>query len=186
MVIFVVSLAEYDQVLSEDPTVNRLHESLSLFETLINGPLFAEPQPPLFIPPPCIMLLLNKRDVFVEKLARTPLSVCFPLYQPPVPPAATSTSTSTTGAKNTAPAFPSSTSTSARPSSSSSSSSDPWALPSPPTSAAVASPAEYESALSYIVAQFDERFHRASLRRPNILRKVIHLLLFAVGRILIR
>ena len=40
-VIFVVSLAEYDQVLLEDASVNRMHESLSLFEEIANSRWFS-------------------------------------------------------------------------------------------------------------------------------------------------
>ena len=35
-VIFVTAISEYDQFLDEDPTVNRMHESIKLFESICN------------------------------------------------------------------------------------------------------------------------------------------------------
>jgi hypothetical protein len=39
---FVVNLAEYDQVLFEDGTQNRLQESLMLFDFLVNAQWFTQ------------------------------------------------------------------------------------------------------------------------------------------------
>lgn len=55
----------------EDPTQNRMQESLSLFAQICNNPVFAGA--PIF-------LLLNKKDIFEEMLRKTPLSKCFPTY----------------------------------------------------------------------------------------------------------
>ena len=38
--IFVVSLAGYNQVLFEDASHNRMHEALNLFQQICNNPLF--------------------------------------------------------------------------------------------------------------------------------------------------
>merc|ERR1712016_242175 len=35
-VLFVISIAEYDQMLEEDQNVNRMHESMELFENIVN------------------------------------------------------------------------------------------------------------------------------------------------------
>jgi len=70
-VLFVCSLSEYDQKLSEDESVNRMHESLKLFEEICNNQFF-------FSTP--MILFLNKRDIFAEKIKKIPLTVCFPEY----------------------------------------------------------------------------------------------------------
>lgn len=57
-VIFVTAISEYDQVLFEDRTKNRLDEALGLFEEICNSRWFAN------VP---IMLFLNKRDLFEKK-----------------------------------------------------------------------------------------------------------------------
>jgi guanine nucleotide-binding protein G(o) subunit alpha len=73
-VIFFVALSEYDQVLYEDATANRMHESLRLFETISNNQWFVRT---------AFILFLNKKDLFEEKLKRRPLTVCFPKYRGP-------------------------------------------------------------------------------------------------------
>ncbi|GBG26256.1 Guanine nucleotide-binding protein subunit alpha [Hondaea fermentalgiana] len=60
-VIFVASLSEYDQVLFEDATQNRLKESLSLFKETINSRWFKSS---------AIILFLNKVDLLEEKLVK--------------------------------------------------------------------------------------------------------------------
>jgi guanine nucleotide-binding protein G(i) subunit alpha len=70
-VIFVVALSEYDQVLLEDSTMNRMQESLTLFESIVNSQWFATS---------AIILFLNKIDLFTEKLRRVPLEKYFPEY----------------------------------------------------------------------------------------------------------
>jgi len=49
-----------------------MKESLSLFETIINNDLFKQA---------CAILFLTKKDLFVEKIKATPLSICFPEYK---------------------------------------------------------------------------------------------------------
>ena len=71
-VIFCVALSEYDLKLYEDETVNRMHESIKLFDEICNSRWFAETS---------IILFLNKSDLFREKIAKVNLNVCFPDYQ---------------------------------------------------------------------------------------------------------
>ncbi|EGG19940.1 G-protein subunit alpha 8 [Cavenderia fasciculata] len=70
--LFVVNLAGYDQVMFEDPTQNRMQESLTLFGQICNNPIFAET--PTF-------LMLNKKDLFEQMIQKTDLSKCFPEYK---------------------------------------------------------------------------------------------------------
>ncbi|GAM22890.1 hypothetical protein SAMD00019534_060650 [Acytostelium subglobosum LB1] len=69
--LFVVNLAGYDQVMFEDPTQNRMQESLTLFGQICNNPIFADT--PTF-------LMLNKKDLFEQMIQKTDLSKCFPDY----------------------------------------------------------------------------------------------------------
>jgi len=66
-VIFVGVLSEYDLTLFEDNTVNRMVETLVLFEEICNSRWFSKT---------AIILFLNKRDVFELKIRRVPLNVC--------------------------------------------------------------------------------------------------------------
>jgi hypothetical protein len=60
-IIFVTSAAAYDQQLAEDPTVNRMVDSVQLFRTICNHKLLQS----------CNMILfLNKMDI-LERKART-------------------------------------------------------------------------------------------------------------------
>lgn len=70
-VIFFGSLSEYDQTLQEAKTVNRMHESLTLFKEVCSCQWFANTH---------IILFLNKRDIFEEKIKEKDLKVCFPEY----------------------------------------------------------------------------------------------------------
>lgn len=70
-IMFIGSLAEYDLMLAEDRTRNRLNESLDLFEGIINLPWFREAP---------IILFLNKNDLFIEKVTRVDIGTFFPLY----------------------------------------------------------------------------------------------------------
>ncbi|KAG9510965.1 E3 ubiquitin-protein ligase HECW2, partial [Fragariocoptes setiger] len=70
-IIFCVAMSEYDQVLHEDETTNRMQESLKLFDSICNNKWFTETS---------IILFLNKRDIFEEKIKRSPLTICFPDY----------------------------------------------------------------------------------------------------------
>uniref|UniRef100_A0A915E7M7 Uncharacterized protein n=1 Tax=Ditylenchus dipsaci TaxID=166011 RepID=A0A915E7M7_9BILA len=57
--IFVVAMSEFDQVLMEDGTTNRLQESLQLFKQVCNNKYFLDTS---------IILFLNKKDLFNEKM----------------------------------------------------------------------------------------------------------------------
>mmetsp|Transcript_41306 Transcript_41306/g.106905 ORF Transcript_41306/g.106905 Transcript_41306/m.106905 type:complete len:352 (-) Transcript_41306:3705-4760(-) len=73
-VIFMVSLAEYDQVLYEDETQNRMKESLHIFDEICNSNWFQKTS---------IILFLNKVDLFKEKINKVDLDVCFDDYKGP-------------------------------------------------------------------------------------------------------
>ncbi|ORY89951.1 guanine nucleotide binding protein, alpha subunit, partial [Syncephalastrum racemosum] len=70
-IIFCVALSEYDQVLLEESRQNRMLESLSLFESIVNSRWFLHTS---------IMLFLNKVDLFKAKVGRVPLEKYFPDY----------------------------------------------------------------------------------------------------------
>ncbi|KAE9396629.1 G protein alpha-subunit [Gymnopus androsaceus JB14] len=71
MLLFLVSLPEYDMTLYEDENVNRVQEALILFDSICNSRWFLGTT---------IVLFLNKIDLFAEKLHRSPLSDYFPDY----------------------------------------------------------------------------------------------------------
>ncbi|KJA13995.1 hypothetical protein HYPSUDRAFT_467608 [Hypholoma sublateritium FD-334 SS-4] len=70
-VIFCMALSEYDEVIGEEKTQNRMAQSLALFETVVNSRWFARTP---------ITLFLNKVDVLEQKLAKVPLEEYFPDY----------------------------------------------------------------------------------------------------------
>ncbi|KAG8954816.1 Guanine nucleotide-binding protein alpha-2 subunit [Tulasnella sp. 408] len=70
-IIFCVALSDYDQVVMEGKSQNKMAESLLLFESIVNSRYFSRT---------CVFLLLNKIDVFKTKLARVPLERYFPEY----------------------------------------------------------------------------------------------------------
>lgn len=71
LIIFCVALSEYDQVLLEENTQNRLEESLTLFDSVVNSRWFSRTS---------VVLFLNKIDVFASKLPYSPLEKYFPDY----------------------------------------------------------------------------------------------------------
>ncbi|CAO3593538.1 unnamed protein product [Absidia cylindrospora] len=71
-IIFCVALSEYDQVLLEDTTENRLVESIRLFESIVNSRWFLHTS---------IMLFLNKVDLFKIKVEQVPVDRYFPDYK---------------------------------------------------------------------------------------------------------
>lgn len=73
-IIFCASLAEYNLKLDEDRTTNRMQESLRLFRQIVNTDWFKATD---------IILFLNKRDLFEEKVARVPITTAFPNYSGP-------------------------------------------------------------------------------------------------------
>ncbi|KAG6839941.1 hypothetical protein C0991_010173 [Blastosporella zonata] len=70
-IIFCTALSEYDQVLLEEKSQNRMTESLVLFESVINSRWFLGTS---------FVLFLNKIDVFKEKLPKVPLEAYYPEY----------------------------------------------------------------------------------------------------------
>ncbi|KIY52844.1 heterotrimeric G-protein alpha subunit, GPA3-like protein [Fistulina hepatica ATCC 64428] len=70
-IIFCTALSEYDQGLLEANGQNRMTESLTLFESVINSRWFLRTS---------IILFLNKIDVFKVKLPKVPLERYFPEY----------------------------------------------------------------------------------------------------------
>jgi len=70
-IIFCVGLSAYDQVLIEDEETNRMKESLKLFDSICNLPFFQATS---------MILFLNKKDLFEEKITTSPLTICFPEY----------------------------------------------------------------------------------------------------------
>jgi len=70
-IIFCVALSEYDQILLEEASQNRMAESLTLFESVINSRWFLRTS---------IILFLNKIDLFKIKLQKVPLERYFPEY----------------------------------------------------------------------------------------------------------
>jgi len=71
-IIFCVALSEYDQVLLEVSTINRMEESLTLFGSIVNSAWFTRTS---------IVLFLNKIDIFRKKLLTVPLERYYPDYE---------------------------------------------------------------------------------------------------------
>lgn len=65
-------MSEYDLKLYEDETVNRMDESLKLFDEICNSKWFTDTS---------IILFLNKADIFRQKIRKIDLNVCFPNYK---------------------------------------------------------------------------------------------------------
>ena len=63
-VVFVSAISEYDEPLFENATVNRMQESLDLFEQMLKSEL---------LKPSGWILLLNKSDVFKRKITQIPI-----------------------------------------------------------------------------------------------------------------
>jgi len=73
-VLFVAAISEYDQVLYEDENTNRMMEALNLFEEIRNSRWFRDTS---------MILFLNKRDLFENKITKVSLRVCFESYDGP-------------------------------------------------------------------------------------------------------
>jgi GTPase SAR1 family protein len=70
-VLFVAAISEYDQVLFEDESMNRVVEALNLFGQIVNSQWFKKTS---------IMLFLNKSDLFQEKIRTVSIRTQFPQY----------------------------------------------------------------------------------------------------------
>ncbi|XP_008782427.1 guanine nucleotide-binding protein alpha-1 subunit isoform X3 [Phoenix dactylifera] len=74
-VIFCAAISEYDQMLFEDETKNRMMETKELFDWVLKQSCFENTS---------FMLFLNKFDIFEKKVQKVPLNICewFRDYQP--------------------------------------------------------------------------------------------------------
>ena len=70
--IFVCAISEYDKVLAEDRSKNRMHESLELFTQVANSKHFSQTD---------IIIFFNKKDLFAEKIKRVDPKEWFPEYK---------------------------------------------------------------------------------------------------------
>ena len=70
-VIFVASLSCYDEVMFEDEEKNSMVDSMELFGTICNNEYFKET---------AMILFLNKKDLFSEKIKTVPITAC-PSFQ---------------------------------------------------------------------------------------------------------
>ncbi|EFP77948.1 guanine nucleotide-binding protein subunit alpha [Puccinia graminis f. sp. tritici] len=76
-IVFLVALSEYDQMLYEDDSVNRMQEALNLFDSICNSRWFIKTS---------IILFLNKIDLFKQKVRYSPIQNFFPNFHPPSNP----------------------------------------------------------------------------------------------------
>jgi hypothetical protein len=67
-IIFVASLACYDQFMMEDPTTNRMVDSINEFRNIASNRLLYQKQ---------IILFLNKNDLFKKKIQKSPINKHF-------------------------------------------------------------------------------------------------------------
>ncbi|ELU00453.1 hypothetical protein CAPTEDRAFT_204897 [Capitella teleta] len=70
-IIFTVSMSGYAEVLREDANTNQMKESLQLFRSICNHSSFKET---------AMLLFLNKKDIFQERIRKVPLKECFTKY----------------------------------------------------------------------------------------------------------
>jgi len=70
-VLFVAAISAFDLTLFEDDRVNRMAEALKVFEEILNSPWFKQTS---------MILFLNKRDLFAEKIKKVRLKDYFPDY----------------------------------------------------------------------------------------------------------
>jgi hypothetical protein len=71
-IMFIAAMSEYNQVLAEDRTRNRMAESLDLFQGIANLQWFVNA---------AIILFLNKKDLFEEKIKTIDIKDFFPDYE---------------------------------------------------------------------------------------------------------
>jgi GTPase SAR1 family protein len=71
-IVFVAAISEYDLVVAEDRSKNRLQEALDLFKQIANSKHFKDAH---------IILFLNKKDLFEEKIAKIDPKKWFPDYK---------------------------------------------------------------------------------------------------------
>jgi len=71
-IMFCVAISEYNLFLEEDPSVNRMRESMALFNEICNCDFFQKVS---------IIVFLNKIDLFKDKICRHNITTCFPEYE---------------------------------------------------------------------------------------------------------
>jgi hypothetical protein len=71
-VLFLASLSCYDQNMAEENGVNRMVDSLVLFENMVNHPLLKRAN---------FILFLNKKDVYDKKIKKKHIIEFFPQYK---------------------------------------------------------------------------------------------------------
>ncbi|CAJ0582816.1 unnamed protein product, partial [Mesorhabditis spiculigera] len=70
-IIFITAISEYDQVLFEDDQTNRMIESMQLFNSVCNSTWFMNTS---------MILFMNKKDLFAQKIKRVNITTAFPDY----------------------------------------------------------------------------------------------------------
>ncbi|XP_784797.4 guanine nucleotide-binding protein G(t) subunit alpha-3-like [Strongylocentrotus purpuratus] len=70
-IIYTVAISAFDQKLREDPTKNRIRESMDIFKAVCNSVWFKKTS---------LMIFFNKTDLFEEKIKTVPLTVFSPEY----------------------------------------------------------------------------------------------------------
>jgi len=70
-VVFCAALTDYDEVLDEDPQANRMKESLQLFGDMMKNNMLQDA---------AVILFLNKKDLFRERIKKTNINTLFPAY----------------------------------------------------------------------------------------------------------
>ncbi|KAJ3427937.1 guanine nucleotide-binding protein g(o) subunit alpha [Anaeramoeba flamelloides] len=72
LLIFVIALDGYSQKLFENNNINRMHESLEVFDQITNNDYFKKKD---------LVILFNKIDIFEQKIAKVPIKNTFPEYK---------------------------------------------------------------------------------------------------------
>ncbi|KAH7720391.1 Guanine nucleotide-binding protein alpha-3 subunit [Aphelenchoides avenae] len=70
--IFFAAISEFDQYMAEDGETNRLVDAIKLFNEVGNNPLFLKAN---------LILFLNKKDLFAEKIKRVAIKTYFPSFK---------------------------------------------------------------------------------------------------------
>ena len=71
-ILFMASASEFDQVILEDRTTNRLVESRNIFDTIVNHMIFTNIS---------VILFLNKMDLLKKKVEVSNIAKCFPEFK---------------------------------------------------------------------------------------------------------
>ncbi|KAH7720999.1 trimeric G-protein alpha o subunit [Aphelenchoides avenae] len=71
-IIFFAAISEYDQVMAEDGETNRVEDAIKLFNEIGNNPIFLKAS---------LILFLNKKDLFAEKIKQVPIKKYFPSFK---------------------------------------------------------------------------------------------------------